>query len=349
MSDNSFHINEPTGDNHLIEEALYEHYRIVVDPKQTPIRIDKFLVNRIENASRNKIQNAIKAESILVNDLPTKANYKIRPNDIIRVILPYPNDFEVIPENIPLDIVYEDDDLLIVNKPAGLVVHPGHGNYTGTLVNGLSYYFQEKDNAKDDDIRHGLVHRIDKDTSGLLVIAKTDYALTHLSKQFFEKTVTRTYWALVWGHLENEEGTIEGNVGRSRSDRRVMTVYDDPEKGKHAVTHYRVLERFTHTTLVACNLETGRTHQIRIHFKHIGHPLFGDKTYGGDRLVSGPQFSKYKQFIDNCLKILPRQALHAKTLGFIHPTTGKELFSIRKSPMIFKLYWINGEKYYKYI
>jgi len=326
LPDNTSHINAIPSEENNSEEALYEHYRIVVDPKQTPVRIDKFLVNRIEHASRNKIQNAISAESILVNDNPTKANYKVRPNDIIRVILPYPNDFEVVPENIPLNIVYEDDDVLIVNKPAGLVVHPGHGNYTGTLVNGLSYYFQEKEGATDNDIRHGLVHRIDKDTSGLLVIAKTEYALTHLSKQFFDKTVTRTYWALVWGHLSEDKGTIEGNVGRSTRDRRVMTVYDDPEKGKHAVTHYRVLERFEHTTLVACNLETGRTHQIRIHFKHIGHPLFGDKTYGGDRLVQGPQFTKYKQFIDNCLKILPRQALHAKTLGFIHPTTKKELF-----------------------
>jgi len=306
-------------------DALYEHYRFVVDKGQSPLRIDKFLVMRTEGKSRNRIQNAIAAGNITVNGKQVKANYKVKPGDEILILLPYPSEFKIVPEDIPLNIVYEDDDLIVVNKPAGLVVHPGYGNYTGTLLNGLAYYF-EQNAAKNNPelIRHGLVHRIDKDTSGLLVIAKSELALNLLAKQFYEKTVERTYWALVWGNLENDEGTITGKVGRSRRDRRVMTVYpDDEEAGKHAVTHYKVLERFGYATLVQCNLETGRTHQIRVHFKHIGHPLFGDVTYGGDRILKGTQFPKFDQFVKNCFKIMPRQALHAKTLGFVHPSTKK--------------------------
>ncbi len=304
-------------------EMMYEHHHIVVDKGQSLLRIDKFLVNRIEGVSRNKIQNAIMAGNVKVNNLIVKPNYKIKPEDIIIVVFPYPAEFEVVPENIPLNIVYEDDDLLIINKPAGLVVHPGYGHYTGTMVNALAYYLKETAGFDDSNIRHGLVHRIDKDTTGLLVIAKTELALNKLAKQFFDKTVERTYYALVWGNLKNETGTIKGNVGRSPRDRRIMTVFDDPEKGKPAVTHYRILKRFQYTTLMACNLETGRTHQIRIHFKHIGHPLFGDKTYGGDKIVQQAPFPKFEQFANNCFAILPRQALHAKTLGFIHPSSGK--------------------------
>ena len=308
-------------------ENLYEHYHFIVDKGQSPLRIDKFLVMRTEGKSRNRIQNAIAAGNITVNGKQVKANYKVKPGDDIVILLPYPAEFEIVPENIQLNIVYEDKDLIVINKPAGLVVHPGYGNYTGTLVNGLAYYFEHSGEAENPElIRHGLVHRIDKDTSGLLVVAKNEMALNKLAKQFFEKTVERTYWALVWGNLENDEGTIIGNVGRSRRDRRVMTVYtDDEEAGKHAVTHYKVLERFGYATLVKCNLETGRTHQIRVHFKHIGHPLFGDATYGGDRILKGTQFPKFEQFVKNCFKIMPRQALHAKTLGFIHPTTGEKM------------------------
>ncbi len=306
-------------------DALYEHYRFVVDKGQAPMRIDKFLVMRTESISRNRIQNAILAGNITVNGNPVKASYKIKPNDLILILLPYPSEFEIVPENIPLDIVYEDNEILVINKPAGLVVHPGYGNYTGTLVNGLAYYFEHSNNSNNPElIRHGLVHRIDKDTSGLLVIAKTEKALNILAKQFFEKTVERTYWALIWGDLDQDEGTIIGNVGRSKRDRRVMAVYPEgSEDGKHAITHYKVLERFGYATLVKCNLETGRTHQIRVHFKHIGHPLFGDSTYGGDRILKGTQFPKFEQFVKNCFKIMSRQALHAKTLGFTHPTTKK--------------------------
>ncbi len=312
-----------TDDNSVENDALYEHFRFVVDKGQSPMRLDKYIVMKTESISRNRIQNAIAAGNITVNGKPAKASYKIKPGDTIVVLLPYPSEFEIVPEEIPLDIVYEDNDVLIINKQAGLVVHPGYGNYTGTLVNGLAYYF-EKTGAADNPelIRHGLVHRIDKDTSGLLVIAKNEKALNVLAKQFFEKTVERTYWALVWGNIENDEGTITGKVGRSKRDRRVMTVYhDDEEGGKHAVTHYKVLERFGYATLVKCNLETGRTHQIRVHFKHIGHPLFGDITYGGDRILKGTQLPKFEQCVKNCFKILPRQALHAKTLGFVHPST----------------------------
>ena len=305
-----------------LEDELFEHFRFDVPKGQLLLRIDKFLMNLIPNATRNKIQNAATAGDIYVNDLPVKSNYKVKPLDVVRIMLSHPP-FEnrVDPENIPLDIVYEDDALLLINKPPGLVVHPGHGNYTGTLVNALAFHF--KNLPKNSSDRPGLVHRIDKDTSGLLVIAKTEAAMTHLAKQFENKTSEREYIAMVWGTVKEEEGTIEGNIARHLKDRMQMAVFADPEIGKPAVTHYKVLERFGYVTLVSCILETGRTHQIRVHMKHIGHPLFNDARYGGDLILKGTTFTKYKQFIDNCFKILPRQALHAKTLGFVHPTTGE--------------------------
>jgi 23S rRNA pseudouridine1911/1915/1917 synthase len=306
----------------ILEDELYEHFRFDVPKGQLLLRIDKFLMNLIPNATRNKIQNAASAGDIYVNDVPVKSNYKVKPLDVVRILLSHPP-FEnrVDPENIPLDIVYEDESLLLINKPAGLVVHPGHGNYTGTLVNALAYHFENL--PMNSSERPGLVHRIDKDTTGLLVIAKTEAAMTHLAKQFEAKTSEREYIALVWGNVKEDEGTIEGNIARHLKDRMQMAVFADPEIGKPAITHYKVLERFGYVTLVSCILETGRTHQIRVHMKHIGHPLFNDARYGGDLILKGTTFTKYKQFVDNCFKILPRQALHAKTLGFIHPTTGE--------------------------
>jgi len=286
------------------------------------LRIDKFLMNLIPNATRNKIQQAATNGDIYVNDAPVKSNYKVKPLDVVRILLAHPP-FEnrVDPENIPLDIVYEDAALLLINKPPGLVVHPGHGNYTGTLVNALAYHFENL--PMNSSERPGLVHRIDKDTSGLLVIAKTEAAMTHLAKQFEAKTSEREYVAMVWGNVKEDEGTIEGNIARHLKDRMQMAVFADPEIGKPAITHYKVLERFGYVTLISCVLETGRTHQIRVHMKHLGHPLFNDARYGGDLILKGTTFTKYKQFIDNCFKILPRQALHAKTLGFVHPVTGE--------------------------
>lgn len=306
----------------LLEDELYEHFRFDVPKGQLLLRIDKFLMNLIPNATRNKIQKAADNGDIYVNDLPVKSNYKVKPSDVIRILLAHPP-FEnrVDPENIPLDIVYEDDVLLLINKPSGLVVHPGHGNYTGTLVNALAYHFENLPLNSSD--RPGLVHRIDKDTTGLLVIAKTEQALTHLAFQFEKKTSEREYVAMVWGNVKEDEGTIEGNITRHVRDRMQMQVSADPEVGKPAVTHYKVLERFGYVTLVSCILETGRTHQIRVHMKHIGHPLFNDARYGGDLILKGTTFTKYKQFIDNCFKIMPRQALHAKTLGFVHPVTNE--------------------------
>ncbi|MBJ7882373.1 RluA family pseudouridine synthase [Gelidibacter salicanalis] len=306
------------------DDELYEHYAFTAVKGQTPLRIDKYLMNFIENATRNKIQAAAKNGSIYVNDLPVKSNYKVKPFDKIRVLFEHPPyEFLLTPEDIPLNIVYEDDDLLVVNKEAGMVVHPGHGNYSGTLINALTYHFENLPNNSSN--RPGLVHRIDKDTSGLLVIAKTEAAMVHLSKQFFNKTSQREYIAIVWGNVEVDEGTIEGNIGRHPKNRLQNTVYldDEADKGKPAITHYKVLERLGYVTLVSCKLETGRTHQIRVHMKHIGHTLFNDARYGGERILKGTTFTKYKQFVDNCFKILPRQALHAKTLGFEHPTTGK--------------------------
>lgn len=306
----------------ILEDELYEHFRFDVPKGQLLLRIDKFLMNLIPNATRNKIQNAASAGDIYVNDVPVKSNYKVKPFDVVRILLSHPP-FEnrVDPENIPLDIVYEDESLLLINKPAGLVVHPGHGNYTGTLVNALAYHFENL--PMNSSERPGLVHRIDKDTTGLLVIAKTEAAMTHLAKQFEAKTSEREYIALVWGNVKEDEGTIEGNIARHLKDRMQMAVFADPEIGKPAITHYKVLERFGYVTLVSCVLETGRTHQIRVHMKHIGHPLFNDARYGGDLILKGTTFTKYKQFVDNCFKILPRQALHAKTLGFTHPVTGE--------------------------
>ena len=302
------------------EEELYEHYRYEVAKGQALLRIDKYLMLMIPNATRNKIQNAATNGDIYVNDVPVKSNYKVKPLDVVRILLAHPP-FEnrVDPENIPLDIVYEDDTLLLINKPPNFVVHPGHGNYTGTLVNALAYHFENL--PLNSSERPGLVHRIDKDTSGLLVIAKTEIAMTHLAKQFEDKSTEREYIALVWGNVKEDEGRIEGNIARHVKDRMQMAVFADPEIGKPAVTHYKVLERFGYVTLISCKLETGRTHQIRVHLKHIGHTLFNDERYGGNLILKGTTFTKYKQFIDNCFKTLPRQALHAKTLGFIHPTT----------------------------
>ena len=306
------------------KDGLYEHYAFEVDKGQTPLRIDKYLMNFIENATRNKVQAAAKDGNIYVNGAPVKSNYKVKPLDQIKVLFEHPP-FEnlLVGEDMPLDIVYEDDVLLVVNKPAGIVVHPGHGNYSGTLINGLIYHFDNL--PKNSSDRPGLVHRIDKDTSGLLVVAKTEQAMAHLSKQFKDKTSEREYVAIVWGNLEEDEGTIEGNIGRHPKNRLQNTVYfgDEADKGKPAVTHFKVLERLTYVTLVSCKLETGRTHQIRVHMKHIGHTLFNDERYGGERILKGTTFTKYKQFVENCFKTLPRQALHAKTLGFEHPVTGK--------------------------
>ena len=306
------------------EDELYEHYAFKVEKGQQPLRIDKYLMNFVENATRNKIQQAAKDGCIFVNGATVKSNYKVKPNDHITVKFEHPpHEYLLVAEDIPIDIVYEDDDVLVVNKPAGMVVHPGHGNYSGTLINGLIYHFENLPNNSSD--RPGLVHRIDKDTSGLLVVAKTENAMVYLSNQFAEKTSEREYVALVWGNIGDDEGTVEGHIGRHPKNRLQNTVYEGDEayKGKPAVTHYKVIERLGYVTLVSCKLETGRTHQIRVHMKHIGHTLFNDERYGGDKILKGTTFSKYKQFVENCFKVLPRQALHAKTLGFEHPSTGE--------------------------
>ena len=318
------------------DEELWERWRTQVDKGQTPVRIDKYLTEHMAGTSRNRIQNAADAGNVWVNHKPVSSNYKVKPLDVIQVLLDHePHDFTIQPENIPLDIVYEDDDLLVVNKPAGLVVHPGHGNYEHTLLNALAFYFEQgtgtKDKGQKIDINNpniGLVHRIDKDTSGLLLIAKTPEAKTNLAMQFFDHTTERTYNALVWGTFQEEDGTIEGALGRDTRDRtcyRVWKIEDNPN-AKEAVTHWRVLERFLYVTLVECKLETGRTHQIRVHMKHIGHPLFSDEKYGGTEILKGLPTQKYKQYIQNCFALCPRQVLHAKTLGFTHPRTGKRMF-----------------------
>lgn len=304
------------------DDELYEHYSFTAGKGQEPLRVDKFLMNFVENATRNKIQKAAKNGSIYVNGETVKQNYKVKAYDVVRVLFEHPpHEHLLTPQNIPLDIVYEDDTLLVVNKPAGMVVHPGHGNYSGTLINALIYHTENL--PENSSGRPGLVHRIDKDTTGLLVVAKTEDAMVHLSKQFFDKSSEREYIALVWGNVTEEEGTIEGNIGRNPKNRMQNMVYVDGDEGKEAVTHYKVLERFGYVTLVSCKLETGRTHQIRVHMKYIGHTLFNDERYGGDTILKGTSFTKYKQFVDNCFKVLPRQALHAKTLGFVHPVTGK--------------------------
>ena len=305
---------------------LFEHYRFQADPGQSLIRIDKFLYNKLVGISRTRIQEAANAGNILVNESPVKPSYRVKPEDVITILLPHPpRNFELIPEEIPLEIIYEDDALLVVNKKAGMVVHPGVGNLTGTLVNALMHHLKGNSLFSSGEERPGLVHRIDKNTSGLLVVAKTEPALNRLASQFFHKTTRRTYLALVWGEVENEEGTIRGHIGRNLRDRKVMYVYPDGSHGKEALTHYRVLERLGYVNLVECRLETGRTHQIRVHFQYIGHPVFNDPEYGGDRVLRGTTFTKYKQFVFNCFNMLPGQALHASTLGFIHPSNGKEV------------------------
>ncbi|MBQ7853792.1 MAG: RluA family pseudouridine synthase [Muribaculaceae bacterium] len=307
--------------------GMYEHFRFVAEKGQTLLRVDKFLVARMEKSSRNRIQQAADAGCILVNGKAVKSNYRVKPFDVVTIVMDRPRyELEIIAEDIPLDIVYEDESLLVVNKPPGLVVHPGHGNYDGTLVNALAYHFKDNPNYDVNDPRMGLVHRIDKDTSGLLVIAKTPDAKTHLGKQFFNKTTKREYVAVVWGTPNPENGRIEGNIGRSLKDRLQMTVFPDGDMGKHAVTHYETIESFGYVSVVKCVLETGRTHQIRVHMKHIGHPLLNDVRYGGDQILRGTTSAKYRQFVNNCFELCPRQALHARTLGFVHPETGKEMF-----------------------
>ncbi|MGQ0827086.1 MAG: RluA family pseudouridine synthase [Bacteroidota bacterium] len=320
------------------DQELYEHYRVSVDKGQDLLRIDKFLMNRIQNATRTKIQQAAESGNILVNEKPVKSNYKVKPRDLITVVFAHPpREIELIPQNIPIEIVYEDDDLIIVNKQPGMVVHPGYGNYKGTLVNALVYHFQQLPISKSGAtlnvsskskeqavLRPGLVHRLDKNTSGIMVVAKTEIAMMKLAKDFFDRNLDRKYIALVWGDFTEDNGTITGNIGRHLKDRKLMDVFPlESELGKHAVTHYKVLERFGYVTLVECKLETGRTHQIRAHMQHIGHSLFNDDTYGGNRILKGTTFAKYKQFVENCFTLLPRQALHAKSLGFNHPVTGK--------------------------
>jgi 23S rRNA pseudouridine1911/1915/1917 synthase len=304
------------------DDELFEHHRIVVDKGQSVLRIDKFLMDRLQSTTRNKIQNAIEDEFVRVNDKTVKSNYKVKPLDVITISLPQPpRDTDIIPENIPLNIVYEDSEVLVVNKPAGMVVHPAYNNWSGTLVNALTYHFQNLPTSQNGEGRPGLVHRIDKDTSGLLAIAKTEHAMTHLAKQFFNHSIERTYITLVWGEPAEDAGTINVNLGRSFKDRRVTDAFPVGDFGRRAVTHYKVLKRLRYVSMLQCNLETGRTHQIRAHMKYLGHPIFNDATYGGDKVLKGTQFSKYKAFVENCFAIIPRQALHAKSLGFVHPAT----------------------------
>jgi 23S rRNA pseudouridine1911/1915/1917 synthase len=350
MKEEEFDVPDEQDD----DQELFEHYRIIVEKGQHLLRVDKFLMNRTQNATRSKIQQSAENGSILVNDKPVKSNYKVKPFDVITVVLAHPpREIELVAQNIPIDIVYEDDDLIMVNKQPGMVVHPGYGNYSGTLVNALVYHFQNlpinksgerrtenRDGSKlsipdpnlptldsrptSPNLRPGLVHRLDKNTSGIMVVAKSEIAMVKLAKDFFDRNLDRIYYALVWGDFKVDEGTITGNIGRHQKDRKKMDVLpDDDEHGKHAVTHYKVLERFGYVTLIECKLETGRTHQIRVHMQHIGHSLFNDSLYGGDRILKGTTFAKYRQFVENCFTIMPRHALHAKSLGFTHPVTGK--------------------------
>lgn len=307
------------------DAELFEHHRISVDKGQEPLRVDKFLMLRLESTSRNKVQQAAKAGNILVNTKPVKPNYKVKPNDTISIVLPHPEkDYKIVPEDIPLDIIYEDDHLLVLNKPPGLVVHPGVGNKTGTLVHALAYHIENLP-VRDDDMKPGLVHRLDKDTSGLMVVAKNDIAMNKLAKQFFDRSIERTYNSLVWGDPDPLEDRIEGNLGRDQRFRKKMAVYPDGDYGKYAATNYKVLERFGYASLIECKLETGRTHQIRVHLAWRKHPVFNDPLYGGNSIVKGTVYTKYKQFVENCFKIQTTQALHAKTLGFIHPATGEKM------------------------
>ena len=314
-------------DNEINEQELYEHHRLQVDKGQSLLRIDKFLSNRLLNSSRTKIQAAADAGNILVNEKSVKSNYKVKPGDVISIVLAYPpREIELIPEDIPLNVLYEDDEVIVIKKEAGMVVHPGYGNYTGTLVNALMHHFKDLPLFQKGELRPGLVHRIDKNTSGILVVAKTEFALNYLAKQFYDHTVERKYVALVWGTMAEDNGTITGHIGRSLKNRKKMTVFPEGEYGKMAITHFKVIERLGYISLVECQLETGRTHQIRVHFEYIKHPLFNDPEYGGDRILKGTTFTKYKQFVHNCFNLLPRQALHAKSLAFTHPRTRERMF-----------------------
>jgi 23S rRNA pseudouridine1911/1915/1917 synthase len=342
-------MNEPEIIPDEQDDELFEHHRIVADRGQAMLRIDKFLMDRLPNVTRTKIQDGIHNGFVRVNGKDIKPNYKVRPLDVITISLPEPpRDTEVLPENIPLNIVYEDEHLLVINKPAGLVVHPAYNNWTGTLVNALAYHFQNLPQLPGNEGKPGLVHRIDKDTSGLLVVAKTEPVLTALAKQFFDHSIERTYHAIVWGIPDPPQGTINVNVGRSLKDRRVTTTFPEGDMGRHAITHYRLLQDLRYVSLVECKLETGRTHQIRAHMKHIGHTLFNDAMYGGDQILKGTVFSKYRQFVENCFKIIPRQALHAKTLGFIHPHTKKLMRFESELPEDFKNAIAKWEHYVKY-
>jgi len=339
-------VDEQLDNEENEDKSLYEHYRFEVDPGQEALRIDKFLMSRIMNATRNKIQQATKAGNVLVNEQVVKSNYKVRPNDVVTIVLTYPpRDTTIYGEDIPLDIVYEDKDLIIINKQAGLVVHPGHGNFSGTLLNGLKYYFEQKK----EDAEALLVHRIDKDTTGLMVVAKNELAQARLAKQFYDHTIERKYQALVWGDVEEEEGTIEGHIGRNPKNRLQMTVFPDGEQGRHAITHYKLVQRYGYVSLIECQLETGRTHQIRAHLKHMKHPLFNDARYGGDRILKGTTFTKYKQFVSNCFALIKRQALHAKSLGFQHPTTGDSVLFESELPTDFSEVVEKWEGYSKHI
>jgi len=331
------------------EDDLFEHYRIVADKGQSLMRLDKYLSLHVANASRTKIQNGIDAEAVKVNGQITKASYKVKPLDIVTLSLPQPpRDTEIIPEDIPLDIIYEDDVMLIVNKPTGMVVHPAFGNWTGTLINALVYHFQNLPTGRNGEGRPGLVHRIDKDTSGLLVIAKTEFAMTFIAKQFSDHTIERTYNALIWGEPKEEKGTVTGNIGRSAKDRRVMDIFEDGSQGKRAVTHYEVIKPMRYVSLIKCNLETGRTHQIRAHMQHIGHPIFNDNVYGGDKILRGGSTGSYKAMVENCFSFLPGQALHAKSLGFVHPGTREWIQFDTELPDNFQKILDKWENYVKY-
>lgn len=335
--------------NDELNDDLFEYHRIVVDPGQSSLRLDKFLMDKLSNVTRNKVQAAIKDGFVKVNDKGIKSNYRVHPNDTITVSFPYPQrETEVVPEEIPIDIVFEDDYLLVVNKPPGMVVHPAYNNWTGTLVNALAWHFNNLPTMENNEGRPGLVHRIDKNTSGLLVIAKTEAAIQGLAKQFFDHSIERTYNALVWGEPQSAEGTIDVNLGRSLKDRRITAAFPEGDQGRRAITHYKVIKSLRYISLLQCNLETGRTHQIRAHMKYIGHPLFNDATYGGDKVLKGTKFSKYKSFVENCFKVLPRQALHAKSLGFVHPVSKKRLFFESELPDDFKAVLEKWEHYVQF-
>ncbi|MEZ4901705.1 MAG: RluA family pseudouridine synthase [Spirosomataceae bacterium] len=328
------------------EEEFYEHHRIVADRGQTLMRIDHYLKHHLANVTRTKLQNAIEAESVKVNGKPVKSSYKIKPFDVITIALAHPpRETEILPENIPLDIIYEDEEVLVLNKAAGMVVHPAHGNWTGTVVNALVYHFQHLPTGRNGEARPGLIHRIDKDTSGLLVIAKTEFSMAHIARQFFEHTTERTYYALIWGEPKEAKSTIVGHIGRSARDRKIMAVYPDGSQGKHAITHYEVLKTFKYVSLVQCQLETGRTHQIRAHFQYIGHPLFSDTVYGGDKILRGTTSGSYRAFVENCFQLMPRQALHAKSIGFEHPRTKQRMLFDSDLPDDFKAVVEKWEKY----